>query len=83
MPAIGVVRMSMRQNRLSDRFPRVDIKIALTAIQPSISQSYQADSFHVMSILQRRNKIFATNNTNSTNTNSLGNTVYAAFRHDR
>jgi len=39
--------MCMCQHRLPDRFPRVDIKIALTAIEPTVSQGYQAGTFHV------------------------------------
>ena len=37
----------MRENGLSDRFPRVDVKIALTTIEPTVGESYQAGAFHV------------------------------------
>ena len=52
MSAICVIGMRVRENCLLYGFPRVDVKIALTAIQPTVSKSYQASAFHVRIILQ-------------------------------
>jgi hypothetical protein len=44
--------MRVRENGLLNGLPRVYVKIALTAIQPTIGECYQTGAFHVMNILQ-------------------------------
>jgi hypothetical protein len=45
--AICVIGVSVRKNGLSHRFPWVDVKIALAAIQPAVGEHYQTGAFHV------------------------------------
>jgi hypothetical protein len=51
--AIGVVGVCMGDDRVFHRLPRVDIKIALPAIKPSLGKSYQP-LFRHKPILQQR-----------------------------
>ena len=47
MPAVCVIAVSVCEDRLPHRLPGVDVKIALTAIEPTVGESYQAGAFHV------------------------------------
>ena len=47
MSAICVIGMRVCENSLSDWLPRVDVKIALATIKPTVGESYQAGAFHV------------------------------------
>ena len=51
--AIGVVGVSVGDDRVFHRLPRVDIKIALPAIKPTVGKSYQP-LFRHKPILQQR-----------------------------